>query len=137
MSTLNGSCLCGNVQYSTLAVPLMTAVCHCKDCQKQSGSAFSVNVVVPADGFEVQGQSLSSYSSKGGSGLPVQRFFCSHCGSALYTSLMAMPGLFAVKAGTLSDASTLTPALNMWCASAQPWVAIDRDVACYEHAVTE
>ncbi|WP_347912027.1 GFA family protein [Pseudomonas grandcourensis] len=137
MSTLNGSCLCGNVQYSTLAAPLMTAVCHCSDCQKQSGSAFSVNVLVPTEGFEVEGRSLSSYASNGGSGLPVRRFFCSTCGSALYSAITTMPGLFAVKAGTLSDTSAPTPALHMFCASAQPWVAIDRTLSCHEQAVTE
>ncbi|MFU2325778.1 GFA family protein [Pseudomonas sp. NFX98] len=137
MSTLNGSCLCGNVQYSTLATPLMTAVCHCSDCQKQSGSAFSVNVLVPTEGFEVEGRSLSSYASNGGSGFPVRRFFCSTCGSALYSAVTTMPGLFAVKAGTLSDSSALKPALHLWCASAQPWVAIDRTLPCYEKAPTE
>ncbi|CAG8866858.1 GFA family protein [Pseudomonas fluorescens] len=137
MTTLNGSCLCGNIQYSTLAAPLMTAICHCSDCQKQSGSAFSINVLVPTDGFEVAGKSLSSFSSNGGSGLPVQRFFCSNCGSALYSAVTTMPGLFAVKAGTLSDTSALNPALHLWCASAQPWVPIDRALTCYEQAVTD
>lgn len=137
MTILNGSCLCGNVQYSTLAEPLMTAVCHCGDCQKQSGSAFSVNVLVPADGFEVEGVSLSSYSSNGGSGLPVRRFFCNNCGSALYSAVTTMPGLFVVKAGTLSDTRALNPALHLWCASAQPWVAIDRTLTCFEQAPTE
>lgn len=137
MSTLRGSCLCGNVQYSTMAAPLMTAVCHCTDCQKQSGSAFSVNVLVPATGFEVFGNSLSSYSKNGGSGLPVRRFFCSTCGSALYTDAATMPGLFVIKAGTLSDTAALEPALNVWCASAQPWVPLDRTLPCFEQAPTD
>ncbi|WP_159812136.1 GFA family protein [Pseudomonas sp. 18058] len=137
MSTLNGSCLCGNVQYSTLAAPLVTAVCHCTDCQKQSGSAFSINVVVPAEGFEVEGLSLSSFASDGGSGMPVRRFFCGACGSALYSEVATMPGLFVIKAGTLSDPSVVQPAMHLWCRSAQPWVAIDRTVPCFEQAPTD
>jgi hypothetical protein len=137
MNNINGSCLCGNVQYSTLAAPLMTAVCHCSDCQKQTGSAFSVNVLVPTEGFEVAGRSLSSFSSNGSSGLPVRRFFCSTCGSALYSAVTTMPGLFVIKAGTLSDPTVLKPALHLWCASAQPWVEIDRSLTCYEQAPTE
>ncbi|MGE8153986.1 GFA family protein [Pseudomonas vancouverensis] len=137
MNNINGSCLCGNVQYSTLAEPLMTAVCHCSDCQKQSGSAFSVNVLVPAEGFEVSGPGLSSYASNGGSGLPVQRFFCSTCGSALYSAVTTLPGLFVLKAGSLSDPSAFKPAVHLWCASAQPWVEIDRSLACYEQAPSE
>lgn len=137
MNQINGRCLCGDVQYSTPAEPVMTAVCHCSDCQKQSGSAFSVNVLVPTQGFEVSGRSLSSYSSYGGSGLPVQRFFCGTCGSALYSAVTTLPGLFVLKAGTLSDPSAFKPAVHLWCTSAQPWVAIDRSLACYEQAPTE
>ncbi|MDH4556722.1 GFA family protein [Pseudomonas sp. BN417] len=137
MNTIQGSCLCGGIQYSTHVAPLTTAVCHCSDCQKQSGSAFSVNVMVPAEGFLAEGQTLASYQTRGGSGLPVRRFFCSHCGSALYTEMTALPGVLAVKAGTLADAAIATPNLHLWCASAQPWVAIDRSLPCFEHAATE
>ncbi|EPQ0226323.1 GFA family protein [Pseudomonas aeruginosa] len=137
MSTINGSCLCGSVHYSSPQPPLMTAVCHCSDCQKQSGSAFSVNLMVLAEGFQAEGQTLASYQTRGGSGLPVRRFFCSHCGSALYTELSAMPGVLAVKAGTLADAAIVNPGMHLWCASAQPWVAIDRSLPCFDHAATE
>lgn len=137
MTTFNGSCLCGNVKYNTESAALTTAVCHCTDCQKQSGSAFSVNLLVPAAGFRVEGASLSSYSKAGGSSLPVRRFFCSACGSALYSEMAAMPGLLAVKAGTLSSKVAVDPALHLWCASAQPWVAIDRSLPCFEQSSTD
>ena len=47
MSKIVGGCLCGKVRYASTADPVMTAVCHCKDCQKQAGTAFSVIVAVP------------------------------------------------------------------------------------------
>ncbi|QRY77818.1 GFA family protein [Pseudomonas sp. PDNC002] len=133
MKTLQGTCLCGSVQYSSSQAPTMTAVCHCSDCQKQSGSAFSVNVMIPAEGFQVNGLTLASYRVQGGSGMQVRRFFCSHCGSPLYTEMAAMPGVLAVKAGTLRNSSTVTPNLHVWCASAQPWVAIDPSLPRFEH----
>ncbi|MDH4566301.1 GFA family protein [Pseudomonas sp. BN414] len=136
MNTIQGSCLCGDIKYSTHLAPLTTAVCHCSDCQKQSGSAFSVNVLVPIADFLVEGESLGCYAKAGGSGLPVKRYFCTCCGSALYSEIAAMPGVLAVKAGTLADALT-TPNLHLWCASAQPWVAIDRSLPCFEHAATD
>lgn len=137
MNTIQGSCLCGGIHYSTHLAPLTTAVCHCSDCQKQSGSAFSVNVLVPVEDFLVEGESLGCYAKAGGSGLPVKRYFCTRCGSALYSEIAAMPGVLAVKAGTLADAALATPNLHLWCASAQPWVAIDRSLPCFEHAATE
>src|SRR5687768_15734380 len=48
MSKVKGSCLCGGVRYESAAEPLMTAVCHCENCQRQSGTAFSIIVGVPA-----------------------------------------------------------------------------------------
>jgi len=137
MKTLEGSCLCGAIHYSSHLAPLSTAVCHCSDCQKQSGSAFSVNLLVQAEGFLIQGTGLASYSKAGGSGLPVRRFFCSCCGSALYSEITTMPGLLAVKAGTLSKPANTPPNLHLWCASAQPWVVIDRSLPCFEQAPTE
>lgn len=137
MNTIKGSCLCGGIHYSSHLAPLSTAVCHCNDCQKQSGSAFSVNLLVQAEGFLIQGVGLGCYAKAGGSGLPVKRYFCTRCGSALYSEVASMPGVLAVKAGTLSQPKRSTPNLHLWCASAQPWVVIDRSLPCFEQTPTE
>ena len=137
MNTIKGNCLCGGIHYSSHLAPLSTAVCHCIDCQKQSGSAFSVNLLVQAEGFLVQGVSLGCYAKAGGSGLPVKRYFCTRCGSALYSEIASMPGVLAVKAGTLSHPRNSAPSLHLWCASAQPWVVIDRSLPCFEQTPTE
>ena len=51
MLTLNGKCLCGSVQYSCEAEPIVTAICHCTNCQRQTGTAFSMTVIVPKESF--------------------------------------------------------------------------------------
>jgi hypothetical protein len=136
MTSIEGGCLCGSVHYSSSMAPLTTAVCHCSDCQKQSGSAFSVNLLLPAGGFDVQGETLASFEKPGGSGHPVRRFFCNTCGSALYSEVAAMPGVLAIKAGTLRNAAQAQPGMHLWCASALPWVAVDRDLTCFEQSPT-
>ncbi|WP_460156731.1 GFA family protein [Pseudomonas sp. S2_H10] len=136
MTSIDGGCLCGCVKYSSHVAPLTTAVCHCTDCQKQSGSAFSINLLLPAEGFVVAGETLASYEKPGGSGHPVRRFFCNACGSALYSEIAAMPGVLAIKAGTLSNAAQAQPGMHLWCASALPWVAPDRDLPCFEQSPT-
>jgi len=125
MARISGSCLCGGVRYTSDAEPLMTAVCHCTHCQKTSGSAFSVNIGVPAASLTVQGDSLATYQDTGSSGMPVLRRFCRRCGSALYSDIAVMPGVSFVKAGTLDDRSWVKPQVNIWCDSKQPWVPMD------------
>src|SRR5262245_64183152 len=58
MPKISGGCLCGAVRYEWSAEPLGTAICHCTHCQKVSGSAFSVNVVIPAPSLTWQGQKI-------------------------------------------------------------------------------
>lgn len=133
MNEIKGGCLCGKVRYQSAQQPLMSAACHCKHCQKQSGSAFSVNLIVPLAALDITGDSLATFDDIGASGMGVKRHFCSHCGSPIHSELDAMPGVAALKAGTLDDASWVRPQVNMWCASAQPWVPMADGTACFAH----
>src|SRR5437868_9864366 len=80
MAGFSGGCLCGKVRYSSNADPVMTAVCHCRNCQKQAGTAFSIIVGIPRANLSVTG-ALKDFVDKGDSGLPVHRNFCPDCGS--------------------------------------------------------
>ena len=123
MPTIQGSCLCGKVTYRADGDPLFTAACHCTDCQKQTGTAFSVIVAVPTDAFHVEGDSLASVTTIGSDhGQEVDRRFCRECGSPIVTLTPAAPGMAIVKAGTLDDTSWLDPTLHIWTESAQAWV---------------
>ena len=128
MNDISGSCLCGAVTYSADAEPAMIAVCHCPDCQKQTGTAFSVNVLVPGDKVEMSGESLSQYVVKGDSGENVTRNFCNKCGSPLSTVLDGFGGLAAIKAGTMKDNSWVKPGIQIWCDSAKTWGVLDDDI---------
>ena len=125
MSTqLDGRCLCGSLTYRCDGEPLVTVVCHCKDCQRQTGSAFSIFVVVPRATLHVGGDTLATYVTVGAdSGEERRRQFCSKCGSPVVTLLAEQPELAVIKAGTLNDPSWLSPTLEVWCGSAQPWLA--------------
>lgn len=130
MPKIQGSCLCGQVNYtSTAEDPAMMVVCHCPDCQKQSGSAYSTNVLVPTTSISFEGESRGQYVVNGASGQPVTRNFCRNCGSPLTTELPAFDNLAAVKAGTLDDSSWVKPTIQIWCNSAQPWGPIDESIA--------
>ena len=126
MSKIEGGCLCGAVRYHSDADPVMVAVCHCRNCQKQGGSAFSVIAAVPAAGLIVSGET-KTYLDHGDSGNAVKRIFCPACGSPLISDVESpgTAGLRFIKAGTLDDPSWLQPTLHVWCKSKQPWVPID------------
>jgi hypothetical protein len=125
MSRIEGGCLCGAVRYRSQSEPLMQVVCHCKTCQKNSGSAFSLNVAVPQDSLAVEGDALRTYNDhSGSSGQPFQRHYCGECGSHVYSNGPAYGAAAFIKAGTLDDAAWLAPSVHIWCAEKLPWVAI-------------
>ncbi len=124
MPKISGACLCGQVRYESPAEPEMTAICHCPDCQRQTGTSFSIVVGFPRAHFDVRGEA-AQYTTTGESGALVHRYFCANCGSPLYTLPDALPDIVFIKAGTLDDASWLEPQAEFFCDTAQPWVALE------------
>jgi hypothetical protein len=132
VTVIAGQCLCGAVAYRCDGRPLATANCHCRDCQRQTGSAFSILVAVRAAGLHVTGDALREYETTGeDSGLRVRRRFCGRCGSPIVSLPDATPGLAYIKAGTLDDPSWLRPTVDVWCDSRQPWVSLDDTRAAF------
>lgn len=120
MAGFEGGCLCGKVRYTSASDPVMQAICHCKNCQKQAGTAFSVIVGVPKPALAVTG-TLKTFADRGDSGKAVDRQFCPECGSPIATLVEVMPDLVFIKAGTLDDTNQLKPTLELYCSSAQRW----------------
>lgn len=122
-SMATGRCLCGAVTFETSGDPLATAVCHCSHCQRQSGGAFSVNIVMHESQLKIDGE-LKSYDEPGENNddVYVRRKFCPTCGSPIVSELSKTAGIVAVKAGVLDDRSGVKPTVQVWCVDRQPWV---------------
>ena len=129
----HGGCLCGAVRYTVNAPFLAVVTCHCRNCQKQAGSAVSIIAVVKKKAVDVQGE-LTVYEDTADSGRPVYRKFCGRCGSPLFTDTpdAEAKGLRFIKAGTLDDVSDLRPVQHYWTVSAQPWFQFTDGVKCLE-----
>lgn len=126
MPRIPGGCLCGAVHYELAAQPSLVVVCHCTTCQKNTRSAFSLNLAMPQDAVTISGDSLATYEDhSGASGKPFHRAFCSRCGSPISGRGEAYPGMPFLKAGTLDDRSWLKPEGHIWCVEKQPWVPIE------------
>jgi hypothetical protein len=120
MANATGGCLCGRVRYTLTGEPAFSGLCHCRNCQKYTGSSFEAVAGYPATAISVQGE-LKTYTDTGDSGKSVFRRFCPNCGSGVLAEAEVMPGLAMVLIGTLDDPSTFKPAMEIFCSSAQPW----------------
>lgn len=120
-SPWRGRCMCGQVHYAFSEPPLLSAVCHCRQCQRQSGSAFSIVAVVPRKGFQLAGETRC-FADRADSGRTVERHFCPDCGSAVLSQIEPMPDMILIKAGTLDRCAELTPTIEVFCDTALPFV---------------
>ena len=105
------------------------AACHCQDCQRQSGSAFSMSMLVPRDALRWLSGEPKTWSTKADSGARKDCILCGTCGIRIYNALESMPATFNVKPGTLDDTSWFEPALHTWIDRKQPWVPIPAGAA--------
>jgi hypothetical protein len=125
-----GGCQCGRVRYRISAEPLMLVACHCTECQRQSGSAFGMSLVVPEASLSVAGE-LKSFERSSDSGRPLKCFFCPECGTRIYHQPGYGP-VRNVRAGTLDDTSGLKPQMHTWIQSKQPWTVIPEGMPCHQ-----
>ena len=124
-----GQCLCGEIKYSLDNPPAMTGVCHCKNCQRQAGSAFSTLAGVPVPEFHItQGQPKLYKDADTDSGDAVERFFCGNCGSPIYSKVPSQAEMVYLKTGTLDDTSSFAPQFHVWSGSKQNWVELAEGV---------
>jgi hypothetical protein len=116
-----GGCQCGAVRYALAGEPLPLVICHCKECQKQTSSAFGMSLPVAKEALRVSGE-LKEWRRPADSGREVACWFCPTCGSRVYHSSLLGPGYWHLKPGTLDDTSWLEPVAEVWTRSAQPWL---------------
>lgn len=126
-----GGCQCRSIRYLFDGEPLMTYACHCHDCQRRTGSAFSEGILISADQISVEGK-LSAWQRRSDAGVEKTRHSCASCGNIIYGTADSMPGLMLLQAGTLDDTSAVHPEVHMWLQSAQRWVMLPPGVPSWE-----
>jgi len=125
MARYTGGCLCGAVRYAIdgQPVPGRQLLCHCCDCQKQTGSAFLSGVAFVSDLVTITGE-LTTFTMPGGqTGEPMHRRFCAKCGSTILLEKDGT-GRTLIMAGTLDDKSLFRPVINLFCEQAPEWVVM-------------
>jgi hypothetical protein len=128
-----GGCACGKVRYRLTAPPLIVHCCHCRDCQRLTGSAFVVNLWIERRFVEAGDAPLASTMAIAGSGKPQEVFRCPDCGAALWSKYHAAPGdTVLLRAGTLDDPGSVTPDVHIFTRSKLPWVQLPAGVPTFE-----
>lgn len=123
MAAIKGHCACGQVSYESAAEPVFSGICHCKTCQRSTGSAFNPVVAVPTAMLTIKGET-KSYSSTGDSGKAVVHKFCPNCGSGIVSQPEIIADLSIISIGTLDDSSWVKPTMQIYCDDKQPWVSL-------------
>jgi len=126
--SVTGQCLCGAIKYEIDNPPAMTGVCHCKNCQRQAGSAFSTLAGVPKSEFHMTGEPKLYQDGDTASGNTVERYFCGNCGSPIYSALGSQPDQVFLKTGTMDETSGFKPMFHVWCSTKQDWVQLEEGV---------
>ena len=121
---LHGGCLCGAVRY-TIGLDRLSPVyaCHCLDCQTWSGSAFSIQCLMPEDALDVTGD-FEIYERKTPSGHRSLQRFCVHCHARIFNTNSARPGIAVLRAGTLARSDLVDVVGHIWTRRKQAWIAI-------------
>ncbi|HVC56102.1 MAG TPA: GFA family protein [Stellaceae bacterium] len=123
-----GGCLCGAVRYESVGDPVFSLQCHCRDCQRASGTAYVAAMRVPAAGFRLTSGTPTRYVTKSDAGNAVTRVFCGACGSPLYIEVSSRPDIVGLRVGTLDDPSGFRAEADIFVKSAQPWDHMDPDL---------
>ena len=125
-----GGCACGAIRYECTSLPLFVFQCHCRDCQRATGSPFAVNVWfrVPEISFSIEPTNFVVQADRGKS---VHHYFCRECGSPLGMQPADSP-VRGVRAASLDDPSWLVPMANVWTCRAYPWEPLSPELKAFE-----
>ena len=129
--TREGGCSCGAVRYRLAAEPLFVHCCHCLNCQRQTGSAFVINVLIEGDRVELLAGKPEPVDVPRDDGSTQRIHRCPHCQVAVYSEY-GRPEILFVRAGTLDDPSSVAPDVHIYTRSKLPWVRLPDDVAAFE-----
>jgi len=123
-ATITGGCLCGRVRFQVAALPIFQLNCHCRVCQRVTGSGYTPVAAFNTDDVMVEGD-IKYFERTGDSGRKVWEGFCAECGARLTGKAETMPGLLLLQAGNYDDPNLFVPTMDIFTASAAHWDAMD------------
>jgi hypothetical protein len=129
---LQGGCTCGAVRYRLGSPPMIVHCCHCRDCQRQTGSAFVLNALIEADRVALLSGEPEMVTVPAPSDRAQKIYRCPSCRIALWSVYGDVDKLRFVRIGTLDDPSALPPNVHIYTRSKLPWVTLPEGTPAFE-----
>ena len=123
-AALTGGCECGAIRYQRSAEPIMAGHCHCRSCQKASGTGHASHLMVPKAATTTTGEA-AFYERGADSGNTVRRAFCPTCGSPVWGESSGFPDVVVLRVGSLDDPERFRPGAVVYAANAPDWDHMD------------
>ena len=124
-ATYDGACTCGSVRFRLLSKPLFVHCCHCRWCQRETGSAFVINALIEADRVQLLAGTPEVLETPSNSGRGQRISRCPTCRVAVWSNYAGAGELVHfVRVGTLSEPDRLPPDIHIFTSSKQPWVVL-------------
>ncbi|MCJ9430350.1 GFA family protein [Kordiimonas marina] len=130
---LRGGCTCGAVRYRIMRKPMFVHCCHCRWCQRETGTAFALNALVETSELSVLEGNPKTVLTPSNSGKGQKIVRCPDCEIALWSHYSGAGDKLAfVRVGTLDNPDQLPPDIHIFTASKQPWVVLPPDMPAVE-----
>jgi hypothetical protein len=129
---LEGGCACGKVRFRLAGPPMFTHCCHCRDCQRQTGSAFVLNALIEAERVAILAGAPQGLPAPTDSGRPHIIFRCPDCQTAVWSEYGGASVLRFVRVGTLDDPDAVPPDVHIYTRSKLAWITLPAGVPAFE-----
>jgi hypothetical protein len=124
-------CHCGALRITTSGEPEWVNVCHCKACQRRTGTVLHVGTYFPQDRVRIDGAS-KTHTRGADSGYEIRFHFCPDCGSNVYWRASRFPQHWGVAVGAFADPNFPVPSFSVWQESKHPWLSLSGDMQQFE-----
>ena len=131
MNSYNGTCGCGNIEYSFEDEPINTIFCYCLECQTHTGSDKWFGMWVPVEKFKFTKGTPSNFTRIGDSGKDVIHKFCSECGVTLCAEI-TFGKFYSVGVSTLRDNNHFSPKMAIYTKSSPKWAVFPEGVPKFD-----
>ncbi len=122
--SFDGGCACGAVRYRAKAGPMIVQACHCRWCQRESGSAFALNALIEASNLELTAGETEGVATPTASGRGQEVHRCPDCKVAVWSFYGGFKQMAFLRVGSLDNPDAMPPDLHIWTSSKQPWLRL-------------
>jgi hypothetical protein len=131
-ATLEGGCACGEVRYRLDAPPMLVHCCHCLNCQKHTGSAFVINLLIEASRVALLRGTPEGTDLPANGGTPSVVYRCPRCRVAVWSVYGGRAAILFVRGGSLDTPAAVAPDVHIYTRSKLPWVRLPEGVQAFE-----